>query len=142
MLHGLLTADSLPRSAFVLSSKIYSHQRSGQAYSPQQLRQCVDLSLSQLGVDALDFLTLEIPPFITDSQLAMALYHIRVSTFSTFHTDRNRRVPRPLLRHRRHVPLHRRRLASRQASPRGSRRRLRLLLLLDQAPPGTLRSPR
>ena len=38
----------------------------------------VDLSLNQMGVDALDMLTLEIPPFITESQLAIALYHIRV----------------------------------------------------------------
>ena len=38
----------------------------------------VDLSLNQMGVDVLDMLTLEIPPFITESQLAIALYHIRV----------------------------------------------------------------
>lgn len=88
MLHGLLTADEIDRGSMVISSKvqtsgcseskIYSHQRNGHAYSPQQLQQMVDLSLNQMGVDTLDMLTLEIPPFITESQLAMALYHIRV----------------------------------------------------------------
>ena len=150
MLHGLLTADSLPRSAFVLSSKvflptpflpqIYSHRRSGEAFSPHQLHQFVDLSLSQLGVDTLDMLTLELPPFITDSQLAIALYHIKVFSVSTFHPERNRRFPRPFLRRRRHLPLHRRGLPPRQASPRGSRRCRRLLLQLDQAAPGRPRT--
>ena len=88
MLHGLLTADEIDRGSMVISSKvrsgdssesqIYSHQRNGHAYSPQQLQKMVDLSISQMGVDAIDMLTLEIPPFITESQLAIALYHIRV----------------------------------------------------------------
>ena len=88
MLHGLLTADEIDRGSVVISSKvqivdrdkpkIYSHQRNGHAYSPQQLQKMVDLSLNQMGVDVLDMLTLEIPPFITESQLAIALYHIRV----------------------------------------------------------------
>ncbi|KAK8802827.1 hypothetical protein WA171_006498 [Blastocystis sp. BT1] len=77
MLHGLLTADEIDRGSVVISSKIYSHQRNGHAYSPQQLQKMVDLSLNQMGVDVLDMLTLEIPPFITESQLAIALYHIR-----------------------------------------------------------------
>lgn len=38
----------------------------------------VDMSISQMGVEKLDMLTLEIPPFITETQLAMALYHIKV----------------------------------------------------------------
>ena len=38
----------------------------------------VDLSTTQMGVDTIDMLTLEIPPFITESQLAIALYHIKV----------------------------------------------------------------
>ena len=38
----------------------------------------VDIALSQMGVEKLDMLTLEIPPFITETQLAMALYHIKV----------------------------------------------------------------
>lgn len=39
----------------------------------------IELSTSQMGVDKIDMLTLEIPPFITESQLAMALYHIKVN---------------------------------------------------------------
>ena len=38
----------------------------------------VELSTTQMGVDTVDMLTLEIPPFITESQLAIALYHIKV----------------------------------------------------------------
>lgn len=38
----------------------------------------IDISMTQMGVDKLDMLTLEIPPFITETQLAMALYHIKV----------------------------------------------------------------
>ena len=40
----------------------------------------IELSTSQMGVDKIDMLTLEIPPFITESQLAMALYHIKVNS--------------------------------------------------------------
>lgn len=65
-------------------TQIYSHQRNGQAYSAQTLQKMIDISMTQMGVDKLDMLTLEIPPFITETQLAMALYHIKVrkSTFS------------------------------------------------------------
>ena len=38
----------------------------------------VEISTTQMGVDTVDMLTLEIPPFITESQLAIALYHIKV----------------------------------------------------------------
>lgn len=40
------------------------------------------MSISQMGVEKLDMLTLEIPPFITETQLAMALYHIKVNSQS------------------------------------------------------------
>lgn len=42
----------------------------------------IDISMTQMGVDKLDMLTLEIPPFITETQLAMALYHIKVIEFN------------------------------------------------------------
>lgn len=41
------------------------------------LQKMIDMSLTQFGVDHLDMVTLEIPPFITESQLAMALYHMK-----------------------------------------------------------------
>ena len=45
----------------------------------------IDMSMNQLGVDHLDMVTLEIPPFITESQLAMALYHMKVPPSSSPH---------------------------------------------------------
>ena len=47
----------------------------------------VDMSISQMGVEKLDMLTLEIPPFITETQLAMALYHIKVNLESFYYSQ-------------------------------------------------------
>ena len=95
-------------------NEIYSHKRNCQAYSPQQLHEMIDLSLNQMGVDTLDMLTLEIPPFITESQLAIALYHIRVLPCPPWHLVRNLLQSHPPSHHRQHLPLHRRRQRSLQ----------------------------
>lgn len=97
-------------------NEIYSHKRNCQAYSPQQLHEMIDLSLNQMGVDTLDMLTLEIPPFITESQLAIALYHIRVPFPPLSHLVRNILQSHPPSHHRQHLPLHRRRQRSLQVA--------------------------
>ena len=38
------------------------------------LQKMIDMSLTQFGVDHLDMVTLEIPPFITESQLAKLFF--------------------------------------------------------------------
>ena len=49
------------------------------------LQKMIDMSLTQFGVDHLDMVTLEIPPFITESQLAMALYHMKALLLRLLH---------------------------------------------------------
>ena len=49
------------------------------------LQKMIDMSLTQFGVDHLDMVTLEIPPFITESQLAMALSHMKALIVSLLH---------------------------------------------------------
>ena len=49
------------------------------------LQKMIDMSLTQFGVDHRDMVTLEIPPFITESQLAMALYHMKALLLSLLH---------------------------------------------------------
>lgn len=67
----------------------------------------VDISLSQLGIDTLDMLTLEIPPFITESQLAMALYHIKVvSKNRDYFVDRNIKWTHIVFHNGRHISVY------------------------------------
>ncbi|KAK8799474.1 hypothetical protein WA158_006023 [Blastocystis sp. Blastoise] len=77
ILNSILYTNNIKREALIIQGRIFTHDSQGNPYSPKDIQRQINILINSYKVTTLDSVTLQMPPFITDSQLCMVLSYIQ-----------------------------------------------------------------